>query len=207
MPNDTLTVMADGQDFACRIARMQYPLTGSPTLEISDISDFILKVNVFVQGATRVNATPPKGHLGKIHERPTLCPLRMLNVIGHGDFNGPFLGIGKQDQLTRTEVSMRQRSLQNMRMSFARNAEVVFGGCDVGQNPWLLADLSVAWGGISVTAFTTLQTAGMPIFTGPKVTLRNRALVCAPPELAKLYHDKPDAHWKVGNIKVGNHRP
>jgi hypothetical protein len=189
MSHDTLVIIADGQDNACRIARMQYPLVGSTVLEMSDIADFMMKVTEFALGSQH------SGHNG--HAKRRFNPIRLLTVIGHGDFDGPYLGIGASDQLTRTEIAMRVRHLQSMRPAFTSDAEVVFGGCDVGQNPWLLADLSVAWGGVDVTAYTTLQTAGMPIFTGDKVTLRGRKLVSAPAELAQQYHDHPDAHWKV----------
>lgn len=192
---NTLIAISNGTDWATSIARQEYRLTGRPMIEIEDIADFILKVKDFCAGKRFAMAA----HAHPVPHAMPAGPLSLLTVVGHGDFNGPYLGIGHEDQLTREKVMAFQGALKSMRVAFAANAEIVFAGCLVGTNPWLLADLSVAWGGIKVSGFTAMQKAGMPILTGGKVSLRGRTLVEAPMDIREAYRiEIPNAHRKIG---------
>jgi hypothetical protein len=166
-----IALAVGGTDWATWLRQQSYTIAGIPHIEFADIDAFILAV----RKKTGVNAhhgVPGKGKPDDKYE-----PLSRLTILSHGTFDGPVMGSGHGDILTRERVLGRTRSLAAMRLCFQPGAEVVFGGCLIGTNPWLLADLSVLWGGVRVTAFTALQKLGTPYYSGDQVTLRNRTLI------------------------------
>lgn len=208
--SELVALAVGGTDWGTWMRQTSYNTFGWPHIEFDDMDSFITQV-LFHTGVwhRHTPALPGGAKPGTVNnaahaQAAAIQPLTLLTILSHGGFSGPIMGSGEGDILTRERIFGRQSQLALMRKCFSPQSEVVFGGCVIGLNPWLLADLSVIWGGIKVTGYTDLQKFGSLSYSGDKVTLQGRSLIAGQnTEHGQEYLKHPHDRVRKADMQMG----
>lgn len=204
MSSELIAIAVGGTDWGTWMRQNTYNTFGWPHIEFPDMGSFMSQIMYHTGVWQKHQPKPPGARNAPPQPPPPIKPLSLLTVLTHGTFEGPIMGSGEGDTLTRARIKGRQGNLAAMEKCFLKEAEVIFGGCVVGLNPWLLADLSVIWGGIKVTGYTTLQKFGNPFYSGDKVTLQKRNLIAGrDTEQGQQYLKRPNDPVRKADLQMG----